>query len=541
MVSRGHTFHMPFGEMTVTLQDVSALWGLPIRGTPVCGVSDSTRFVGDVEELLGADPAYIIGDNGRSKFHLRMTRLRQHFSTGLSADSTALEIQRIILEFYMFCIVYTRGYVIDLFGSVMFPDSCGDHMPMMYLPLLRDLEQPERYNWGGAVLAYLYSHLCRSSEPNVKQMYGPVHLLQHWSWSRLPVGRPIPNEAPQWGELSMWSFPAYGKKWHGGHNYQNRTHCATVGIRPVRMNHRGRLDKDWSTHFDAYCGTAQDPQYLDFYHEPDPIQQTQGDPQLRYDTWYMQICMASVYLRGDYGAHLRDMIQTDDGYHPSGRSFARNFLAGIKECAHGISTMGKKNWRYRGYRILKKNANAVEDAGHGGKIITMLRDAGENINWREINPIEPDPEPIIGQEFPPSPDSHPEWDYHDWVLSNVAWQAWYDEHGRPVQPHDYYGILDDEFSSAPRVPRYDTDAADGEASGSGSHTQPAFETEFAASIFSTPPLVPTVPTGDARWDTADQILRSVDASVETERDRVWPRKRRANAGVPPQRWSPSPF
>lgn len=26
------TFHMPFGEMTVTLEDVLALWGLPIDG-----------------------------------------------------------------------------------------------------------------------------------------------------------------------------------------------------------------------------------------------------------------------------------------------------------------------------------------------------------------------------------------------------------------------------------------------------------------------------------------------------------------------------
>ena len=46
----------------------------------------------------------------------------------------------------------------DLLGSVMFPDSSGDQMPMMYLPLLMDLEQPSSYNWGGAVLAYLYSN-----------------------------------------------------------------------------------------------------------------------------------------------------------------------------------------------------------------------------------------------------------------------------------------------------------------------------------------------------------------------------------------------
>jgi hypothetical protein len=30
-----HTFHLPFGEMTVTLKDVAMLTGLPIRSRPV--------------------------------------------------------------------------------------------------------------------------------------------------------------------------------------------------------------------------------------------------------------------------------------------------------------------------------------------------------------------------------------------------------------------------------------------------------------------------------------------------------------------------
>jgi len=30
-----HMFHMPFGEMAVTLQDVSMLTGLPICGSPI--------------------------------------------------------------------------------------------------------------------------------------------------------------------------------------------------------------------------------------------------------------------------------------------------------------------------------------------------------------------------------------------------------------------------------------------------------------------------------------------------------------------------
>jgi len=47
-----HTFHLPVGEITVSLQDVSCLWGLPITGRAVTGVEygDFTKLVDD---LLG--------------------------------------------------------------------------------------------------------------------------------------------------------------------------------------------------------------------------------------------------------------------------------------------------------------------------------------------------------------------------------------------------------------------------------------------------------------------------------------------------------
>ena len=51
-----HSFHLPFGEMTVTLGDVSALWGLPIDGEPIGGISDSPQLQGMIGELLGCDP-----------------------------------------------------------------------------------------------------------------------------------------------------------------------------------------------------------------------------------------------------------------------------------------------------------------------------------------------------------------------------------------------------------------------------------------------------------------------------------------------------
>ncbi|MCY5779129.1 hypothetical protein OV602_24800, partial [Salmonella enterica subsp. enterica serovar 1,4,[5],12:i:-] len=50
-----HTFHMPVGEMTVTLQDVSCLWGLPIRGEPIIGKSDGP-WIDTIKRLLGISP-----------------------------------------------------------------------------------------------------------------------------------------------------------------------------------------------------------------------------------------------------------------------------------------------------------------------------------------------------------------------------------------------------------------------------------------------------------------------------------------------------
>ena len=36
-----HSFHLPVGEMTVSLQDVSMITALPIKGEPVCEDTDS--------------------------------------------------------------------------------------------------------------------------------------------------------------------------------------------------------------------------------------------------------------------------------------------------------------------------------------------------------------------------------------------------------------------------------------------------------------------------------------------------------------------
>ncbi|MFQ6637334.1 hypothetical protein Gotur_013821 [Gossypium turneri] len=51
-----HTFHLPCGECTITLEDVSLQLGLPVDGKPVTGTAQSSNWEAVCYELLGAIP-----------------------------------------------------------------------------------------------------------------------------------------------------------------------------------------------------------------------------------------------------------------------------------------------------------------------------------------------------------------------------------------------------------------------------------------------------------------------------------------------------
>ena len=71
----------------------------------------------------------------------------------------------------------------------------------MYLQFMQDLGQPIEYNWGAAALDVLQRHLSLGAEKERLEISGPSLLLQLWSWSHLPLGRPkVIFERPKEGE-----------------------------------------------------------------------------------------------------------------------------------------------------------------------------------------------------------------------------------------------------------------------------------------------------------------------------------------------------
>jgi hypothetical protein len=51
-----HSFHLPRGEMTVTLEDMAMILGLPIRGQPITGRCDLSGWRERVVDFVGRPP-----------------------------------------------------------------------------------------------------------------------------------------------------------------------------------------------------------------------------------------------------------------------------------------------------------------------------------------------------------------------------------------------------------------------------------------------------------------------------------------------------
>ncbi|KAF7822085.1 serine/threonine-protein phosphatase 7 long form-like protein [Senna tora] len=65
--------------------------------------------------------------------------------------------------------------IMRLLGCFLMPDTSGKLQSLMYLPLLENLDDVKKYNWGSAVLAYLYRSLCHATEyKEVERLEGVV-------------------------------------------------------------------------------------------------------------------------------------------------------------------------------------------------------------------------------------------------------------------------------------------------------------------------------------------------------------------------------
>ncbi|KAI5389248.1 hypothetical protein KIW84_074779 [Lathyrus oleraceus] len=178
------SFHMPFGEMSITLDDVACLLHLPIRG-----IFWSPQ---DVTEELAVELAvdYLGVSQGQAQSHVRSCRgsyyklewLYDIFVHHRAASSWAYA---------------TRAYLLMLVGSTIFADKTFTLVEARYLLLFRDLDGCSGYSWGAAALVTLYRYLGDASMYSCKQLGGYPTLLQCWIHEYFPtVGKRGENWNP---------------------------------------------------------------------------------------------------------------------------------------------------------------------------------------------------------------------------------------------------------------------------------------------------------------------------------------------------------
>jgi len=123
-----HTFHLPTGECTIKLQDISLQLGLGVDEALIVG---PTMFYWEVmcDTYLGVAPVKsqsLIGSHVKLKWLIENTiPLGQH---------TKKE------QLYAHC----RAYILGLIGGVLMLDKIGNKVHLMYLAFLTNLRRTSR-------------------------------------------------------------------------------------------------------------------------------------------------------------------------------------------------------------------------------------------------------------------------------------------------------------------------------------------------------------------------------------------------------------
>ena len=145
-----HTFHMPHGEVTITLQDVEVLLGLHVDGKAVTGSIEKVW-----KEVCWDFLGFSVPDDNTKVLQGQRIVIKQLLEqVAVPLPPNAKEDQ---LHKFAWC------YILVLLGDTIFTDKFSDKVHLMWVQLLEDLRNPRRYSWGRA-LTWLYRELCKASD-----------------------------------------------------------------------------------------------------------------------------------------------------------------------------------------------------------------------------------------------------------------------------------------------------------------------------------------------------------------------------------------
>nr|XP_040244115.1 protein MAIN-LIKE 2-like [Aegilops tauschii subsp. strangulata] len=155
-----HSFHLRTGEMTVTLQDIAMITGLPIEGNPLCMSTNSDGWREQMHALIDMVPPEPREPEAEDKKKERVavgapfTWIAWNFGS-CPEDANEDEVK-----------TYARFYMWYVISRTMFADGSSKNAPWMWLKALTVFDS--EWSWGSATLAYLYRQVDRPQRTEVE-------------------------------------------------------------------------------------------------------------------------------------------------------------------------------------------------------------------------------------------------------------------------------------------------------------------------------------------------------------------------------------
>ncbi|KAG5528431.1 hypothetical protein RHGRI_029193 [Rhododendron griersonianum] len=160
-----NSFHFRFGEMTITLDDVSYLIGVPVEGLAVhAEVHGKEDCVALLRRWLG-----VTKRNAKAAVCCGGVTFDWLWNTFHELEDDAMD------DRVDYCV---RAYLLYLLGTTLFVYKTGIRVNVSYLALLSDLTLVSTYAWGVGALRFLYRQLGQASRCHVKGMGGYTTLLE---------------------------------------------------------------------------------------------------------------------------------------------------------------------------------------------------------------------------------------------------------------------------------------------------------------------------------------------------------------------------
>ncbi|XP_028216624.1 protein MAIN-LIKE 1-like [Glycine soja] len=156
------TFHLPVGELTITLDDVASLLHLPITSAlhtfkPLV-TSDAIRLLTELLEVSDEEATLETRQAGGP--HVRLGWLRDLYQSQCSTRRW---------------VVAARTYLLHLVGCTLFTNKSSTHVHVVHLEAFRDLAQTGGFAWGAAALVHMYDHLNDASQCWIYEHFPTVH------------------------------------------------------------------------------------------------------------------------------------------------------------------------------------------------------------------------------------------------------------------------------------------------------------------------------------------------------------------------------